>query len=85
MFIIMVELVEECAMNLWMIYGVRQYVWIWHQLYVFGFYVFLLAKFADKSSLWKFSCLSDSKFTQQELPACKPILTPQAVNMFVCI
>ena len=26
-------------------------------------------------------CLSDSKFTQQELPACKPILTPRAVRL----
>jgi hypothetical protein len=35
---------------------------------------------------FKMLCFSDSKFTQQELPACKPILTPQAVNMFfLCI
>jgi hypothetical protein len=30
----------------------------------------------------KFSC-ADSKFTQQELPACKPILTPKWVCLLV--
>lgn len=31
-----------------------------------------------------FFSLSDSKFTQQELPACKPILTPKWVSFTVC-
>jgi len=29
-----------------------------------------------------FRFLSDSKFTQQELPACKPILTPRWVSFY---
>ena len=27
----------------------------------------------------------DSRFTQQELPACKPILTPALVSLSICV
>ncbi|KAG8386549.1 hypothetical protein BUALT_Bualt03G0159900 [Buddleja alternifolia] len=49
------------------------YVYIYIYIYIY------ISVFPDLN--WSFSelCSSDSRFTQQELPACKPILTPKWV------
>jgi hypothetical protein len=50
-----------------------------------GSMCFYLLNLLTRVLFENFHVFQTQKFTQQELPACKPILTPQAVNMFVCI